>query len=106
MRVWLGGDMDFMTECADYFRDLQDRICASLEELDGSARFREDRWQREGGGGGRTRILTGDSVFEKAGVNFSCVQGELSEDFAKQIPGPRRESSATGLSVVLHPQNL
>jgi coproporphyrinogen III oxidase len=97
--------MDFMGECAAYFQTLQERICTSLEELDGSARFREDRWQREGGGGGRTRILAGGSVFEKAGVNFSCVQGELSEDFAKQIPGQGREFSATGISLVLHPQN-
>jgi coproporphyrinogen III oxidase len=97
--------MDFMGECAAYFQTLQERICTSLEELDGSARFREDRWQREGGGGGRTRILAGGSVFEKAGVNFSRVQGELSEDFAKQIPGHGREFSATGISLVLHPQN-
>jgi len=97
--------MDFMTECADYFRDLQDRICVSLEELDGSARFREDRWEREGGGGGRTRILTGGSVFEKAGVNFSQVHGELSEEFARQIPGEGRDFSATGMSLVLHSQN-
>jgi coproporphyrinogen III oxidase len=97
--------MDFIDECAEYFQTLQGRICASLEELDGAARFREDCWQREGGGGGRTRILTGGSVFEKAGVNFSHVHGELSEEFAKQIPGSGRNFSATGISLVFHPQN-
>src|SRR5260370_6926590 len=100
-----GGRMDFMGECAAYFQTLQERICTSLEELDGSARFREDRWQREGGGGGRTRILAAGSGFEKAGVNFSCVQGELSEDFAKQIPGQGRESRPTAIPLVLHPQS-
>jgi coproporphyrinogen III oxidase len=97
--------MDETTQCADYFQGLQDRICAALEKLDGTARFREDLWQREGGGGGRTRILTGGAVWEKAGVNFSLVKGELSEEFARQIPGEGREFTATGISLVLHPQN-
>src|SRR5215470_8594515 len=97
--------MDFIDECAEYFQTLQGRICASLEELDGSARFQEDHWQREGGGGGRTRILTGGSVFEKAAVNFSQVHGQLSEEFARQIPGEGRDFTATGISLVLHPQN-
>src|SRR5690348_14864854 len=97
--------MDFVTECAEYFQGLQDRICASLEEEDGSARFREDCWERKGGGGGRTRIMTAGSVLEKAGVNFSHVHGELSEEFARQIPGEGQKFSATGISLVLHPQN-
>ncbi len=70
-----------------YLRDLQDRICAALEQLDGLVRFREDAWTREGGGGGRTRVLEDGGVFEKAGVNFSDVYGEFSEEFAHQIPG-------------------
>src|SRR2546430_16211604 len=94
---------DLKTRAADYFRQLQDRICAALEELDGRARFREDAWQREGGGGGRSRILADGGVFEKAGVNFSEVAGELSEEFAAQIPGEGRQFTAAGISVVLHP---
>src|SRR6478672_1971848 len=86
-----------------YFRDLQDRICAALEQLDGKATFREDPWQREGGGGGRTRVLADGAVFEKAGVNFSEVHGEMSEEFARQVPGEGRAFTAAGLSLVLHP---
>lgn len=97
--------MDNTKECAEYFRGLQDRTCASLESLDGTAKFREDLWQREGGGGGRTHIMTGGAVLEKAGVNFSEVHGELSEDFARQIPGEGRDFTATGISLVLHSQN-
>ena len=62
-----------------------------LESLDGAGRFREDVWQREGGGGGRTRVLADGGVFEKAGVNFSDVFGEMSEEFAKQVPGEGRD---------------
>jgi coproporphyrinogen III oxidase len=89
---------------AAYFRDLQDRICRSLEHLDGTGRFHEDDWQREGGGGGRTRVLTYGGLFEKAGVNFSEVFGEMSEEFAKQVPGEGRAFYATGISLVLHPR--
>jgi coproporphyrinogen III oxidase len=91
--------------CADYFRSLQDSICTALEDLDGSGRFREDHWQRPGGGGGRTRVLAHGGVFEKAGVNFSAVHGEFPEELAQQMPGTGRTFQATGISLVLHPLN-
>lgn len=90
---------------AAYFKDLQSRICAGIEEVDGRARFHNDEWQRPGGGGGLTRVLTDGAVIEKGGVNFSEVWGELSEDFARQIPGEGRNFSAAGISLVLHPRN-
>jgi coproporphyrinogen III oxidase len=95
---------DLRSHAAEYFRSLQDRICAALEQLD-TGRFREDVWQREGGGGGRTRVLTDGSVFEKAGVNFSDVYGQFAEEFARQIPGEGRQFTATGISLVLHPRS-
>jgi coproporphyrinogen III oxidase len=90
---------------AAYFRDLQDGIVRALEDLDGTGRFREDLWQRTGGGGGRTRVLAEGGVFEKAGVNFSEVFGEMAEEFARQVPGEGREFYATGISLVLHPRS-
>jgi coproporphyrinogen III oxidase len=90
---------------ADYFRGLQDRIAAALEEVDGGGCFREDRWEREGGGGGRSRVLAEGNVFEKAGVNFSDVHGEMSEEFARQVPGEGRSFRACGISLVLHPRS-
>jgi coproporphyrinogen III oxidase len=90
---------------AAYFRDLQDRLCAALEAQDGGGRFREDRWQRPGGGGGRTRMLTDGGVFEKAGVNFSEVYGQLSPELADQVPGEGRDFTAAGISLVLHPRS-
>src|SRR5207249_4127827 len=70
-------DADLRTRAAAYFRDLQERICAALAELDGKAAFREDAWQRPGGGGGRSRVLADGGLFEKAGVNFSEAAGRL-----------------------------
>src|SRR6516164_1052312 len=93
------------TRAADYFRSLQDGICSALEQAEGTGRFREDLWQREGGGGGRTRVLADGGVFEKAGVNFSDVHGQFSEEFAAQLPGEGRDFTATGISLVLHPRS-
>ena len=78
-----------------FFRGLQDRICDGLTAIDGAA-FREDSWQREGGGGGRSRVLVDGNIFEKAGVNFSEVFGEMSPEFAKQFPGEEAKFTATG----------
>ena len=90
---------------AEYFRGLQNRICAALEATDGKARFRQDEWQRPGGGGGRSRVIEGGAVFEKAGVNFSLVHGELRPDFAGSMPGDGLAFVATGVSLVLHPRS-
>ncbi len=95
-----------------YLHDLQDRLCAALEAVDGGARFREDAWTRADSGstlsgGGRTRVLTGGAVFEQAGVNFSQVSGaQLPAAATAQRPElAGRAWSAVGVSLVLHPQN-
>jgi len=88
-----------------FILSLQDEICAALERLDGVGRFKEDAWTREGGGGGKTRILERGAVLEKAGVNTSAVHGELSEAFARRLQGEGRRFFATGLSLVLHPES-
>ena len=86
---------------------LQDRICAAIESADGGARFREDLWQRNEGGGGRTRILAAGEVFEQAGIGFSKVSGTTLPPSATQhrpeLAG--RNWTATGVSLVFHPRN-
>jgi coproporphyrinogen III oxidase len=89
----------------DYLRGLQDRICAGLAAADGGAAFREDAWQRPGGGGGRTRVIENGAVFEKGGVNFSEVFGEFPPEFAKTLPGDGTKFTATGVSLVIHPRS-
>ncbi len=97
-------------QAVEFFSLLQDKICRALEAAEGNAVFYEDQWQREGGGGGRTRIIEDGAVFEKAGVNFSAVAGLLPEEFADKIgegveTAEGREFFATGISLVLHPHN-
>ena len=90
-----------------YLTGLQDRICAALEEADGAARFREDAWRRAEGGGGRTRVLDGGALFEKAGVGYSHVHGAglpASATAARpELAG--RSFRALGVSLVLHPES-
>lgn len=88
-----------------YFEDLQDRICRALEQLDGRARFREDQWSYSGGGGGKTRILQGGAVFEKAGVNFSAIESVVPQAIAAKLKVTTTPFFATGVSLVLHPEN-
>ena len=79
-------------------------ICAGLEGLDGRGRFREDTWQREGGGGGRSRVMTEGRVFEKAGVGFSEVFGPVEGELERVLAGDGPTFYATGVSLVLHPR--
>jgi coproporphyrinogen III oxidase len=91
----------------NYLLNLQDTICTALAAVDGSAGFREDSWDREGGGGGRSRVMEGGKVFEKAGVNFSHVFGASLPDSATatrpELAG--RSFQAMGVSLVIHPDN-
>ena len=89
----------------DYLLGLQDRICAALAAEDGG-KFREDDWQRPGGGGGRSRVLVGE-VIEKGGVNFSHVMGsELPATASARRPElAGRSFEAMGVSVIVHPRN-
>jgi len=90
-----------------YLLGLQDDICRGLEKEDGKGRFEEDIWQREAGGGGRTRVLAQGDVFEQAGVNFSHVYGKRLPPSATaarpELEG--RDFQALGLSLVIHPRN-
>tara|TARA_R110000868_G_scaffold33587_9_gene121843 strand:+ start:2290 stop:3240 length:951 start_codon:yes stop_codon:yes gene_type:complete len=97
-----------------FLLDLQDRICAALEQQDGSARFSEDNWERdeaEGAlqllGGGRTRVITNGAVIEKGGVNFSHVRGQTlpASATANRPELAGRSFQALGVSLVIHPEN-
>ena len=89
----------------NYIQELQDRICAGLEAVDGKARFQEDLWERPEGGGGRTRVIENGSVFEKGGVNISAVHGKLPESMQAYLKVEDADFFACGLSLVIHPVN-
>jgi coproporphyrinogen III oxidase len=89
-----------------YLLNLQDRICDAFKQEDKALAVREDSWNREEGGGGRSRILQGN-VIEKGGVNFSDVWGnELPASATTNRPELiGRDYRAMGVSLVIHPLN-
>lgn len=100
---------------ADWFTELRNQIRIELESLEElycktigvkPTKFVVTPWKRDGGGGGEISLLKGQ-LFEKAGVNFSAVWGEFSEEFRHQIPGASEDPSffATGISLVIHPKS-
>jgi coproporphyrinogen III oxidase len=92
---------------SNFYRSLQDTISNAIEALDGTGTFREDSWVREEGGGGRSRVLSEGAIFERAGVNFSEVQGpSLPPSILKRRPEITDQPFyATGVSLVFHPRN-
>ncbi len=112
----------------NYLTQLQQSICDSLEALDGKAAFTDDKWNREEGGGGLSKVIQNGNVFEKGGVNFSHVFGKLPDILKSEMSSKKNNENkilttqnkkieiidktlnanyfhATGLSIVIHPHN-
>lgn len=111
MRTYFPADASIPQRMESMIKSVQDDICQALSDLDGGT-FREDAWQREGGGGGRTRVLQNGRVFEKAGIGVSIVHGKLTPQAAKAMHGGALlddnsdlEFFAAGISLVIHPHN-
>lgn len=95
-----------IVEVKNYLLDLQGRIVASIEKIDGKT-FRRDRWDRPEGGGGLSALVEEGNVLERGGVNFSHVMGKNLPPSATaarpELAG--RGWDALGVSLVLHPRN-
>ena len=95
-----------------WLQQLQGNICSALETADGGAKFGEEKWQREEGGGGITKIIQAGNVIEKGGVLYSAVEG-LAPDFLFKEKShssldektTRPKFFATGVSIVIHPKS-
>lgn len=88
-----------------FFKGLQDEICTALEEADTLAKFQEEVWERDGGGGGRSRIIAEGKIIEKGGVGFSAVHGETPEKILNALKLEKSDFFATGVSIVIHPRS-
>lgn len=109
----------YANELHSWYLDLQHRICQALEAIEQESlafgiyntwqpqQFEKREWDYCQSGGGQMRILQNGRVFEKAGVNVSCVWGEFSKEFASEIPGAEEDPRfwASGISLVIHPRN-
>ena len=92
-------------QIASDYQQIQDEICIALELADGKAKFKQEIWERDGGGGGRTRVIQDGSILEKGGVNFSAVHGKLPDAVKKAFKVEQDDFFATGVSIVIHPNH-
>ena len=90
-------------EFSDWTKQLQNNICTLVEKIDGKSKFHEDKWMRDEGGGGITRVITHGGVFEKGGVNTSEVYGPITTALREQLNVKGENFYACGISLVLHP---
>ncbi len=92
---------------AEFFQALQRDIYTAFGAEEPKACFLPDSWQREGLGQGVSMVLEGGAVLEKAGVNYSEVKGASlpSSATTKRPELAATPFAATGVSVVIHPQN-
>ena len=97
--------MDSKQNWVRFIDDLQNRISAALQEVDGKAKFIEDKWERPEGGGGNTRVIANGNVFEKGGVNTSVVFGDVTDAMRTTLKIEGAKWFACGLSLVIHPVN-
>lgn len=93
-----------------WFQSLQSDICQAVAEEDGKGKFKTDEWEHANGGGGKSRIMLNGNVLEKAGVNFSAVEGDAPEALLRTLEVERNSNEqlrffATGVSIVMHPKN-
>ncbi len=95
--------MSIKEEFIAFIHQTQDELCVVLEAIDGKANFKEDAWEREAGGGGKTRVMANGAVIEKGGVNTSVVYGKLTEQMKLALQMQGESWFACGISVVIHP---
>ena len=90
-----------------WLKQQQSSLIAMLESFEPSAKFNHDPWSYHSHGGGLTCVLEAGELFERAGVNFSSIQGARLPVSATE-KRPELEGlpfKAMGLSMVVHPRN-
>lgn len=93
---------DRFKDMENFILGLQTKICIELEKID-SKKFIDDKWSRDEGGGGITKVISNGTIFEKGGCNFSSVYGILPESIAMQAETDQGEFGVCGLSIIIHP---
>ena len=90
-----------------YFMDLQDRLCAALEQLDNKTQFSCEELPSPTGGLARPRVLAEGDVIEKAAVQFTYSRGDQLPPAAteRNVALAGKPFQATALSAIVHPRN-
>ncbi len=104
--------LDQKRQVIEFIKDVQTRLGAAFEQVDGEAVLQRKSWQREQTftqsqdlghpNGGTMGVLRG-KVVEKAGVNVSVVQGDSYPSLESEFKG--KPFMAAGVSTICHMYN-
>lgn len=94
-------------DAATYFIDLQERLCAALEQIDGKEQFSREELSLPTGGLARPRVLAEGDVIEKAAVQFTHSKGGQLPPAAteRNVILAGKPFQATAISAIVHPRN-
>ena len=98
---------DDFKEIEVLFKKLHKDIVNGFLNLDQKASIQKTKWKYKSGGGGLSCELSGGKIIEKGMVNFSAIEGLVlpNSALAKKIKGDVKNFLATGISIVIHPDN-
>ena len=86
----------------------QEQILRAMQDMESEA-FVQSGWERPGIGGGRTHMVEGGRVFERAAVNVSAVAGPRTPSAIAEghdrVDRSGKPFRAAGLSMIVHPRN-
>jgi coproporphyrinogen III oxidase len=99
--------LDRQEQIANAFKSIHKNILSEFKQHEREENIIDDVWEKPGLGIGHSVIIDDGEFFDKAGINFSNINGE---SLPNSSVGSTNKSSglpyfATGVSVVFHPKN-
>ena len=89
------------------FKGLHSKAIMVFRSLDKIVKVNRTKWKYKEKGGGQSVELSNGKIIEKGAVNFSSISGKIipGSALSKKITTKTKNFSATGVSIVIHPEN-
>ena len=89
------------------FKNIQKEIIQAFTYIDDKSNLNMTSWNYKHGGGGKSCEISDGDIIEKGMVNYSSIKGKVlpNSALAKKNKGDIKSFFATGVSVVIHPNN-
>tara|TARA_B100000927_G_scaffold284587_1_gene273675 strand:- start:1076 stop:1945 length:870 start_codon:yes stop_codon:yes gene_type:complete len=89
------------------FKRLHSKAVKAFKSLDENIKVNRSNWKYKEKGGGQSVELSYGKVIEKGAVNFSSISGRIipGSALSTKIKTKTKSFSATGVSIVIHPEN-
>ena len=89
------------------FKGLHSKAIRVFRGFDKNVKINRTNWKYKEKGGGQSVELANGKIIEKGAVNFSSITGKIipGSALSTKIKTKTRNFSATGVSIVIHPEN-